>query len=178
MHPNLRRRFDEHVQAVLEERARLLARSIASEPQRSKIWELLTFRLGQERYAVETRFVQKVFRPTEISPVPRTAGFLKGVTNLRGEVLAGMDLSSFLGRAGNGNQAEWVLVFGDDRPEFGLLAETIEEVIQRKDEELFPVRNGPMHASTDLIRGVTADALFVLDGEKLLNDPRLMIDEL
>ncbi len=164
-------------QQILKDRARLLAKPVESETSAANGLELLVFRLGEEHYALETRFVQKVIRPLEIAPVPRTAAFFLGVTNLRGEVLAVMDLGIFLGRT-NGLEAEWVLVLGKERAEFGIPASFVEEVIPLAFNSIYPPGKAGKNQNLDFLQGITRDALSILDGEKILNDPRLVVEEI
>jgi hypothetical protein len=88
----------ERARAVLEERARALARVPPAE-YAGAVLEVVTFDLAGERYALETRHVRAVVRLGEHTPVPGAPDFLVGVLNLRGEVLAVMDLGKVLGLA-------------------------------------------------------------------------------
>jgi purine-binding chemotaxis protein CheW len=53
---------------------------------------LATFFLSGEEYGVDVRVVQEIIRVSEITPVPRAPGFIKGVINLRGRVIPVVDL--------------------------------------------------------------------------------------
>lgn len=164
------------VQAILRERAKKLARPAEEEAPAQASLEVLIFRLGEERYALETRFVQKVFRPAGIARVPRTETFFLGVTNHQGQVLALMDLSPFLGRSQNVSPV-WVLVLGEDQPEFGIPASAVEEVVSLRPNAISPPPKTRSAAQGNWIRGQTREGLCLLDGEKLLTDPGLVIDE-
>ena len=119
-----------------------------------------------------------VARLGELTPVPGAPDFLVGITNRGGEILAVMDLRPFFGLAAKGlSDLSRVIVLSDDQAELGVLADAIDEVIPlRTDEVLEP----PLTATgigREYLRGVTADALIVLDGGVLLRDPRLCIDQ-
>src|SRR4051794_36714431 len=86
----------ERVDAVLEDRARRLARPLAAAQPSGGLLDLLAFRLAGERYAVETRYVQEVVR-LSLTPIPGVPGAVAGVGNLRGEVLVVFDLRPLLG---------------------------------------------------------------------------------
>ena len=53
---------------------------------------LATFFLAGEEYGVDVRLVQEIIRVSEITPVPRAPGFIKGVINLRGRIIPVVDL--------------------------------------------------------------------------------------
>jgi purine-binding chemotaxis protein CheW len=167
----------QHAQAILDERARALARVPTEPPRASEVLEVATFCLAEERYAIETRFVTKVMRLTDLTPIPGTPAFLAGVMNLRGEILAVLDLRPVLGLAPSAaGDPSWIVVLGDERDELALCIDAVLEVTTlRVDEVLEPTgsvasNNRPYH------RGVTSDALIVLDGEALLRDDRLIVN--
>ena len=56
----------------------------------------LTFSLLNEIYAIEILKIREIIQMMEITPVPRTPEFVKGVINLRGKVIAVIDLRSKL----------------------------------------------------------------------------------
>lgn len=54
--------------------------------------QLVIFKLGREEYGVSILQVQEIKRITEITRVPHTPEYIKGVINLRGSVLPVIDL--------------------------------------------------------------------------------------
>lgn len=54
--------------------------------------KLLTFSLGEEVYGVSILQVKEIIGMLEITSVPRTPDFIKGVINLRGKIIPVMDL--------------------------------------------------------------------------------------
>ncbi len=58
----------------------------------AKIEKYLTFTLGEEEYGVEILKVREIIGLMDITPVPHTPEFIKGVINLRGKVIPVIDL--------------------------------------------------------------------------------------
>lgn len=56
--------------------------------------KLLIFALGAEAYGVSILRVKEIIGMLDITPVPRTPEFIKGVINLRGKIIPVMDLRS------------------------------------------------------------------------------------
>ena len=54
----------------------------------------LTFRLGQEYYSLPVLKVREIMRLCPITAVPRMPSYLRGVINLRGKIVAVVDLRS------------------------------------------------------------------------------------
>lgn len=55
--------------------------------QNNKILQLVSFKLGQEEFAVDILIVNEIIRLMQITPVPHAPHFIEGVINLRGRVL-------------------------------------------------------------------------------------------
>lgn len=162
---------------MLEDRARRYATAPERTLLASEQIELLTFELDGERYAIESRFVREVLRTPDISPVPGAPPLLAGVTNLRGEILAVMDLGKDLGCPESETRTQWVIVLGLDAPELGIASDAVLEVTTlRTDRVLTPTR-ASLDSQRSWIRGITSDALTILEGRAVLDDPLLHIDQ-
>ncbi|HXC64646.1 MAG TPA: chemotaxis protein CheW, partial [bacterium] len=59
--------------------------------------QLVVFRLGREQFAAPITRVREILRPVRVSRMPRTAPFLRGLFNLRGQVLPLLDTKARLG---------------------------------------------------------------------------------
>jgi purine-binding chemotaxis protein CheW len=168
----------ERARAVLAERARALARVSGRAVPSADLVHVATFALGNERYGIETRYVREVVRFTDYTPVPGTPDFLVGLTNLRGEVLAVIDLRKFLGVARQEvTDLARLIVLGDQHAEFGVLADAAHEVLPLRFDEIHEPPASVAGIGREYLRGVTPDALIVLDGAVLLRDGRLFIDQ-
>ena len=168
----------ERAKAVMDERALALARVPPAPPKAADVLEIATFALADEHYGVETRFVREVVRLADYTPLPGAPSFLVGVLNLRGEILALIDLRTFFGLAAAGlTDLARVLVLGDGRAEFGVLANAAHEVTTLRVDEIHEPPDSASGAGREYLRGVTRDALIVLDGAALLRDGRLFVDQ-
>jgi purine-binding chemotaxis protein CheW len=57
----------------------------------------LTFALGKEEYGLQILKVREIIKVMEITAVPRTPAFVRGVINLRGQVISVVDLRAKFG---------------------------------------------------------------------------------
>jgi len=163
----------------MDERARALARAGVEPRPPGEMIEVLVFVLGNETYAIETRWVHEVARFTDFTPVPGAPEFALGITNLRGEVLAVVDLRKFFGVAVKGvTDLSRLVVLGSERAEFGVLADATREVRALRSDEVLETVEPVAGIGRDYLRGVTKDALIVLDGAVLLQDGRLFVNQL
>lgn len=58
----------------------------------SRAGKYLAFRLGQEEFAIQVLKVREIMGVQEITAVPQTPNYVKGVINLRGKVIPVIDL--------------------------------------------------------------------------------------
>jgi purine-binding chemotaxis protein CheW len=58
---------------------------------------LIVFRLGTEEYGIRIEQVKEVTITPEITRMPKTPEFIKGVANIRGDIIAIMDLEERFG---------------------------------------------------------------------------------
>ena len=65
---------------------------LATTDNKTKTGRYLTFSLGQESYGIPVLNVREIIRLCAITPVPRMPTHIKGVINLRGTVIAVLDL--------------------------------------------------------------------------------------
>jgi len=166
------------VKTILRARAKALARA----PEQSSIGEatleLLEFRLAQERYALETRYVREVYPLKNLTPLPSTPPFVVGIVNVRGRILPVLDLKKFFGLPENGltDLHRIIIVFGHEL-EFGLLADVSVGVQTIPLSSLQPPLPTLTGIGADYLKGVTAERLIVLDMDRILTDPRIIVNE-
>ncbi|MBI2478920.1 MAG: purine-binding chemotaxis protein CheW [Planctomycetia bacterium] len=168
---------EEQADAIMEDRARVLARVPAESPDSDEILEVMVIQLASERFAIETRFIHEVYRVGDITPIPGGPDFLVGVTNMRGAVLSVLDLRTFFGSPAEANPRPQIIVLGTDRPEFGILVDEVHEVTTLRIDEVAEVPGSVQGVSREYLRGVTRDAMLILNGDVLLADDRLYMDE-
>jgi purine-binding chemotaxis protein CheW len=169
---------------LLDERADVLARPPVHEPLASEFLELLTFRSGKDLLAIETRFVCEVLKNVDVTPLPGRNGPLVGVTNLRGEVLAVMTISPLLNAATAAASTNdelgvgrWVIVLGLENAQFGITVTEVTEVAGVPNSGILDPSRQSRISDSQLVRGVTEDARIILDGQAVLDDSQLVIDE-
>lgn len=169
---------DEQVNLLMEERAQQLARVPTPLPDRSELVEVVRFRIGKERFGVETRFVvEHLVRPPGITKIPGTDECFLGVTNLRGQITTVVDFGKYLGIASEATCDSPLLVLGrSGNREFGILVDELDDVKNIHKKQIHEPGSGLTNI-LDLLIGCTSDALLILDGEAMLECERLFIDQ-
>jgi purine-binding chemotaxis protein CheW len=157
------------VARILEERARDLARTVAPEIPHDSL-ELLVFTTARERLGVETQYVAGVFKVESLSSLPGADAPVHGLTAWRGEVLALLDVRAFFGAPTTAlDDLARAVVVSDGRNTYGILADEIDTIISVPLPDVFPVpASNDASRPRDYLRGITRDAVLVLDVERLL----------
>jgi len=167
----------EETRRILEARARTAARPPV-QPDDADRLEILTFSLAGESYGVATGHVREVCQLRELTAVPCTPPFLAGVINLRGRILAIVDLRTLFELPARGlTELNRVIVLAGGNDELGLLADSIDgvrSVATAELQESLPTLTGIRER---FLRGVTGQMLAVLDGGRLLTDAGLKVNE-
>ncbi|GAA3997248.1 chemotaxis protein CheW [Hymenobacter fastidiosus] len=60
--------------------------------KQDKLVQLIVFRLGDEEYGIRIEQVKEVTVTPDIARMPKTPSFVKGIANLRGDIIAIIDL--------------------------------------------------------------------------------------
>ena len=154
---------------VLAARARRLARPAAPEHAPASTVEVLGFTVGRERYAIESRLVYSVARLADLVPLPGAQAPVVGLTRWRGDVLTILDLRGVVGGAPRAlDDLGKIVVIGEDAPLFGLLADTLDDLLSIDMATLHPLSATRHVGIPGLLRGVTSDAIHVVDAEILI----------
>jgi len=157
----------ESTQTILKQRAALLAEPPAREKESGSV-DLITFRLGRETCAIDAKVVLNVFRLAGLARLPGAAVPVYGVTLWRGEIMTVLDLRPLLGLSTVAlSDLGRVIVIGQSRAAFGFLADSVTGVRATLPAEIHP-SSGKSGLHQGLVRGITSDAILVLDAEELL----------
>ncbi|CAN5468245.1 hypothetical protein BH11CYA1_BH11CYA1_49730 [soil metagenome] len=160
---------------ILRSRARLLARPLIMEQDRQILFELVEFKACGRRLAVETKFVDEAITIKDISLVPQTSALVRGITNVRGQIVTVIDLSVLFDmkelqeqKPSSGASDGLILRFGALR-----LAVCVDEVLgvrQLDNSELSQGFSGLSDRLSEFAVSLTTDLLIILDAKRIFTD--------
>ena len=158
---------------LLRTRARALARPLDDDADAGHLVEVVTFELGGGRYALDLGLLQRIVRLEHLAPVPHAPPFVVGVVPLRGMPLPVLDIGRFLAAATGSSPEDrgWLLVLGQGPDALGVPSSSIPVTATVDPAELVATDTDP----GDWVRGVTDDGTVWLDGQRILDDPRLVV---
>lgn len=131
--------------------------------------KFLTFRLGDEEYGVEILRVREIIGLIDITPLPKTADYVKGVINLRGKIIPVIELrTKFALPPVEYTEATCVIVVevedqnGGEQFSMGVIVDTVSEVLDIAKDLIEPAPRFGFSLNTDFILGMGK----VIEGEE------------
>ncbi|MDQ7014141.1 MAG: chemotaxis protein CheW [Planctomycetota bacterium] len=140
--------------------------------------KFLSFRLDSEEYGLEILRVREIIGIIDITPLPQTPNYVKGVINLRGKIIPVIELRTKFELAPKEYTEETCVIVvevsdgGDERFQMGVIVDTVSEVIDvpRKSIEPAPRFGGALNTSFILGMGKLKDkVLILLDIDRIMS---------
>jgi len=139
--------------------------------------QYLTFTLGEEEFALDISKVREVLDYTTITRVPRMPDFLRGVINLRGNVVPVVDLRMKLGMPPTKRTVSTCIVITEidmdgEVVHMGALTDSVQEVLDLEPGQIQPPPRFGTRLDTEFIRGMGKRDdrfLIILDIDKVLS---------
>ena len=133
--------------------------------------KFLTFCLGREEYGLEILKVREIIGLMEITAVPRTPDYVRGVINLRGQVISVVDLRSKFGMPAAEKTDETCIIVveirqGGRKLSTGIVVDRVSEVLDIPGEQ---VEDAPEF-------GASVDAAFILGMGKVAQAVKILLD--
>lgn len=136
----------------------------------------LTFALGAEEYGLEILKVREIVGYMEITAVPQTPVYVKGVINLRGQVIPVIDLRAKFGMETTGITDETCIIIveinqGNHDYSVGIVVDHVEEVLDMDGQNIEEPPHFDASVNTDFILGigkVGESVKILLDIDKVL----------
>jgi purine-binding chemotaxis protein CheW len=165
-------------QQILRARAQALAREPTWEEGTRGTLEVVAFLLAYETYGIDSRYVREVYPLKELTPLPCTPPFVRGMINVRGQILSVIDLKRFFDLPEKGlTDLNKVIVVHDGPMVFGILADAILGMRAIPLDSIHPSLPTLTGIRAAHLKGVTGERMVILDAAKLLDDHTLIVSE-
>ncbi len=132
--------------------------------------QFCTFFLDGHYFGVPVQQVQEVLRYQEMTEVPLVSSVVRGLINLRGQIIAAVDLRRQLGLGDRSEkQKPMNVIIRSEEGAFSLLVDEIGDVIEVEEHSFEPPPDSLRGMAKGLLRGVhklPARLLLVLDIEQ------------
>lgn len=136
----------------------------------------VTFKSGNEYFGIKIEYVNEIIVYQEITEIPETEEYIKGLINLRGKIIPVIDVRiRFKQEPFEYNDRTCIIVLNVKELVVGLIVEKIAEVVEITEGNILPnLKIGKADRSQNKyvygIGKVGDEVKLLLDPERLLND--------
>lgn len=145
------------------------ATSEVKKREHSERMQLIIFKLGSEEYGLSIEQIKEVVLTPRIAKMPQSSEYIKGVANIRGNIIAIMDLEQKFGltkenKIDAANNSNYTLVVESEEYKVGVLVKEVPNTLSISVSDIDTASNFVQYTSldTDSVIGV------VKSGERMI----------
>ena len=139
--------------------------------------QYLSFKLGDEIFAVDVAQVREILDVITITKVPQTPDFMQGVINLRGSVVPVMDMRLKFGMPPTERTVNTCIIVMEviqdgETMVLGSLADSVQEVLDLEPDQIEPAPRIGTRLRSDFIKGMGKHDerfIIILDIDRIFN---------
>jgi purine-binding chemotaxis protein CheW len=170
------------IQSILSEMREEYWQGLAeTEEAQEERLECVTFCLGGETYAFESIYATEVIRIPKLVRLPKVQDIIIGVFNLRGGIMAAIDIRPLLGvPQAPVTAAGRIIVLKSEKFSTGLIVEGVKGVESLSVDNFEPAVKSLAGVQREFIRGqISCDGSLVilLDIPKLMASPEIIVNQ-
>ncbi len=141
----------------------------------------LTMTLGNELFAIDIFSVREILDFTEVTRIPQTPEFMRGVVNVRGSAVPVIDLKMKFGLGRVERTLNTRIVIVEIKKDetvsvMGALADSVKEVLELETDRIDPPPRMGAAVRADFIRGIGKHGdrfLLILDVDKVFSNEEI-----
>lgn len=140
-----------------------------------EITQYIVIKVGQEQYGIDIKYIDNIVRMQHITRVPKVPEYLKGVINLRGEVLPvlSLRLKMDLPEDELTKATRIIILRVDGFEKAGIIVDEVKEVITLEDSQVDKMTYDGKGDKVNFVLGigkVGAELVSLLDLNAVLNE--------
>ncbi|MBC7085950.1 MAG: chemotaxis protein CheW [Methanomethylovorans sp.] len=110
------------------------------ETRSEELLQLVIFQLGEEEFGLDIMQVQEIIRIPEITRIPHSPDYVKGVINLRGKIITVINLDTRFGMTQNKHDDNSRIIVAEvDENVVGFVVDSVSEVLRLSASTVEPV---------------------------------------
>jgi purine-binding chemotaxis protein CheW len=113
--------------------------------------QVVVFKLGDEQFAVETSKVQSINDTMVITKVPKAPDYIKGLINLRGNIISLLDINLIVGIEKGAMSENNIIILEMEEELVGITVDQVDEVLDIEEAVIVKIENDKRKS---YIRGV------------------------
>ncbi len=118
--------------------------------------QFIVIRLGDEQYGIDIKYIDNILRMQNITRVPKVAPYLKGVINLRGEVLPVMSIRIKMGLSEDvvTKSSRIIVIKMEQQGMMGIIVDEVKEVVTLETEQIEKISYDSKDEKDNYISGI------------------------
>lgn len=129
------------------------------------------FRVGDNDFGIEIQYVISIEKVTEITGLPQMPDYIKGITNIRGQMKGVIDAAALLfNQSIEIDESTRFLLLDIHQSDIALMVSKTNEILSIDEEEIKPIDS--INATSEIFKGVALidnRMISILNIEKLLS---------
>ena len=120
------------------------------------IVQFIVVKNGQEQYGINIKYIENIVRMQHITRVPQVPAYIKGVINLRGEVIPVMSLRLKMGLPEDveTKASRIIIIKMEQHGNIGLMVDEVKEVVNLEEDQIEKVSYGSRDNFESFILGI------------------------
>ncbi|MCH5259038.1 MAG: chemotaxis protein CheW [Lachnospiraceae bacterium] len=100
--------------------------------------QFIVIRLGDEQYGIDIKYIDNIVRMQHITRVPKVDAYLKGVINLRGEVIPVMSIRIKMGLEADveTKSSRIIILKLEQQGTIGVIVDEVQEVVTLENDQI------------------------------------------
>ena len=122
--------------------------------------QYIKIKMGEEMYGIDIKYIDNIVRMQHITRVPKVPAYIKGVINLRGEIVPVMSIRRKMGLEDDvySNKTRIIILKLEAQGLIGVIVDEVREVINLGEDEIDRnVQNTSKKVDANFINGIGKD---------------------
>lgn len=137
--------------------------------------QYIVVKIGTEQYGIDIKYVDNIVRMQKITRVPKVQPYVKGVINLRGEVIAVMSIRLKMGLSVDEytGKSRIIILKPDQQSEVGIIVDEVKEVVTLESDEIEKTSHDVKDDRISYINGIgkhNGELISLLDMNVVMSD--------
>lgn len=142
--------------------------------------EVIEFNVNNEKYAFNIKYINEVFKPKKVTPLPCTPSFIIGIINFRGKILSVVDIRNFIGFTHDikdFNEVRQVIVVKVNDFEVGILVDNVLGYYSISVEEIQKNVLTLTEDRKEFIVGIARNSTMIVDIENVMLSEKIVVND-
>jgi len=150
--------------------------ALPSANEQQLLQQLIVFRIEDEEFGIPIEAVQEIIKVGMITPIPDSPAFIQGLINVRGDIVAVINLKARFFISSDEGIAKHIVIAKQPESLFGIMVDEVIEVLRIQEADIKPPPHLMSQIHEDYVHGVLTHEgrlIILLDLSKILSEDEL-----